>query len=713
MIKKYFTSFMRAGWLLALLMATHFYAGAQTVHEIPNNQADTLERFIENVENWNPGDTIMLVNSGEYVVRGTIDIFQDVTIMGDPELSTRPLVIFYDNGFRPKEDSINVTIKGINFDGLNPTNGNTAPYILRFDQAQFYNYKNIVIEDVEAYNFDGGIQLYKNEWTHYDTVIVKNVFWHDFTGEGSGEVFNLRHNSIGYLEISNSTFANLERNFISNPYFSKPEDGRTEVIEQHIVIDHCTFYMPMNEALLQINDPNDESVTVTFTNNILSTLKNAENNRPFRINELAGDITIHNNAFFEFASSRDEGAYNVDAVGALPNVDVQNAYSDDPGFRNAEEYNFLLPLGSDYLTAGTDGGALGDPRWLPTEGVTIRPLAKEPAPDTEVQMTADVSFPGEEDVTVTWSVLNNLNGTEGAASIDAATGVLTPEAAGDIQVIATSNFNTDFADTLDVTIEEKVLVSEIILSGRDIEGDETNEINKEQSLTMFAQVLPGNAHDKSITWSIDNDEIAAIDEDGVLTTTGGGDLTITASANDGSEVTATWEVAIKVDVAAVEITYEGDTTVVVGETLQLTAAVSPEDATNGNVIWSVDDENIATVSEDGLVTAVAAGIVTVTAASEENEFIIDTQQIEVEAPLSVRPEKVSIARVYPNPVTDKFIIEAPSVVEVSILNMAGSVISSRKVEGVDAINISGLRSGVYFARISARDQVQVIKIIKL
>lgn len=45
----------------------------------------------------------------------------------------------------------------------------------------------------------------------------------------------------------------------------------------------------------------------------------------------------------------------------------------------------------------------------------------------------------------------------------------------------------------------------------------------------------------------------------------------------------------------------------VGETLQLTATISPENAINKNVTWSSDNENIVTVDANGLVTAVAKG----------------------------------------------------------------------------------------------------------
>ena len=56
------------------------------------------------------------------------------------------------------------------------------------------------------------------------------------------------------------------------------------------------------------------------------------------------------------------------------------------------------------------------------------------------------------------------------------------------------------------------------------------------------------------------------------------------------------------------------------DTEQLTAAVSPEDATNTAITWSSADAAIVTVSTDGLVTAVAPGSASVTVETEDGGF---------------------------------------------------------------------------------------------
>ena len=64
-----------------------------------------------------------------------------------------------------------------------------------------------------------------------------------------------------------------------------------------------------------------------------------------------------------------------------------------------------------------------------------------------------------------------------------------------------------------------------------------------ESLTLTASVAPVNATDKSITWSSDAESVATI-VDGVITTHTAGTARITATANDGSGVSATCELTV-------------------------------------------------------------------------------------------------------------------------------------------------------------------------
>ena len=55
------------------------------------------------------------------------------------------------------------------------------------------------------------------------------------------------------------------------------------------------------------------------------------------------------------------------------------------------------------------------------------------------------------------------------------------------------------------------------------------------------------------------------------------------------------------------------------KTKQLTATVYPEDATDKSVTWSSDNENVATVNQDGLVTAHLVGETIITATTNNGK----------------------------------------------------------------------------------------------
>ena len=88
----------------------------------------------------------------------------------------------------------------------------------------------------------------------------------------------------------------------------------------------------------------------------------------------------------------------------------------------------------------------------------------------------------------------------------------------------------------------------------------------------------------------------------------------TVKDNEGKvgAITLTFEQDPYIAVTSVQIAPE-TAELEVGETLGLTVAVLPEEATDKTVTWSSDNESVATVSEDGLVTALAEGKAVITA----------------------------------------------------------------------------------------------------
>ena len=58
-------------------------------------------------------------------------------------------------------------------------------------------------------------------------------------------------------------------------------------------------------------------------------------------------------------------------------------------------------------------------------------------------------------------------------------------------------------------------------------------------------------------------------------------------------------------------------TIVMGETLQLTATILPANATNKAVTWSTSDPAIATINSSGLLRGVSPGVVVIMATARD------------------------------------------------------------------------------------------------
>ncbi|MDR0794332.1 MAG: Ig-like domain-containing protein [Chitinophagaceae bacterium] len=144
----------------------------------------------------------------------------------------------------------------------------------------------------------------------------------------------------------------------------------------------------------------------------------------------------------------------------------------------------------------------------------------------------------------------------------------------------------------------------------------TLNLNINKIKTLTATVAPGNATEKTVTWSSNNTDIATVDTAGKVTAVAEGTAVITAIAG---EKTATCTVTVKPDAIAVTNVILNTTalSLAVNKTAILTATVAPDNATEKIVTWSSNNTNIATVDNNGKVTAVAKGVAAITAKAGE------------------------------------------------------------------------------------------------
>jgi uncharacterized protein YjdB len=245
-----------------------------------------------------------------------------------------------------------------------------------------------------------------------------------------------------------------------------------------------------------------------------------------------------------------------------------------------------------------------------------------------LQLSAEILPADASDKTVTWSV---IKGT-GQATINTS-GLLTAVSNGTVTARATANDDSGVYGTLIITIETLIIpVTSITVTGTG--GISTISVD-DGTLQLNAAVLPSNATNKSVTWSVSNGTgEAIISSSGLVTAISNGNITARATAQDGTGVFGSLLITISNQIIKVdEINVSGEdgaTTLVNGSTLQLTASVLPSDATNNTVTWSVlPGTGQASISSAGLLTAVSAGTVTARATANDGTGIFGTLTISI------------------------------------------------------------------------------------
>jgi len=261
---------------------------------------------------------------------------------------------------------------------------------------------------------------------------------------------------------------------------------------------------------------------------------------------------------------------------------------------------------------------------VPVSSISVTGAGGSSAISTDkgtLQLSAAVSPSYSSDNSVTWSI---VNGT-GQATINS-TGLVTAVRNGSVTARATANDGSGVSGTLAITITNQIVpVTGIIVTGT---GGISSISTDNGTLQLHAGVLPADATDNSVVWSIVSGAgLATINSSGLLTAQANGNITALAAAHDGSGVYGTLVVTISnqiIPVSGISVQGTGGLSVINTDdgTLQLIAQVSPSNASNTNVTWSISNgTGQATISAAGRVTAAANGTVTATATAADGSGV--------------------------------------------------------------------------------------------
>lgn len=246
------------------------------------------------------------------------------------------------------------------------------------------------------------------------------------------------------------------------------------------------------------------------------------------------------------------------------------------------------------------------PAPTPVESVTItqgESISINLAVEKTAQLTVNVDPEDAADKNITWTTSDDTVAT-------VADGLVTALKEGSAVITAASVSNPDKSAAITVTVHNTVYVESVV-----IENGESAKVALNGTLELQAKVLPVNATDQGITWSSENTDVAEVSVEGIVTAKSAGTTKITATSNGNQNASADIEVEVYVPVTSITLSgAENNSTIFIGEEVNLTAAVEPTESTYKDLIWSTTDETIATV-ENGVVTPATQGSVTITAAS--------------------------------------------------------------------------------------------------
>lgn len=239
------------------------------------------------------------------------------------------------------------------------------------------------------------------------------------------------------------------------------------------------------------------------------------------------------------------------------------------------------------------------------------------------------------DVAVTWMSTNTS-----VATVDAK-GLVSAKSVGQTVIILKST-DGGYMSTCIINVERvatavKLDVNALTLNTGDYYYFETT-------------ITPADSTETTLVWETSDKSVAVISNKGKVTAKKAGVAVILAKTKSGS--TAYCTVTVQQGVTSVELDVH-ELTMVEEETAELTAKVSPKNATVADVEWTSSNNSVAKVDDRGRVTALKPGVTIITCTSVDGGYvdycavIVEAKEVEV-SEIRVIPEtyRLGVGKTY-------------------------------------------------------------------
>ena len=218
----------------------------------------------------------------------------------------------------------------------------------------------------------------------------------------------------------------------------------------------------------------------------------------------------------------------------------------------------------------------------------------------------------------------------GVATVNSESGQIYGKSGGTARIYATATDGSGKSDYITVTVDDTVKITSIYTC------PENMTLMVGDTETLSPVIYPSNATNKTLDWTTTNSSVASV-SGGVVTAKAPGSAYIKATARDGSgKVGSTFvEVWGNVLVQSINVV-PSSKTMNIGDSVILSANVTPSNATDSHVVWESTNPSVATVNAaSGLVCAVGAGTATIKAEAQDGSGVVGTATITVRANVPV------------------------------------------------------------------------------
>ena len=182
---------------------------------------------------------------------------------------------------------------------------------------------------------------------------------------------------------------------------------------------------------------------------------------------------------------------------------------------------------------------------------------------------------------------------------------------GTCKIIATTKDGYNKSGSSDVTVDIKAESINLDKTSLDITNLGVKEKIKAEVSPSFSTI------NRPVKWSSSDTNVATVDDDGNVTSVGGGICKITATTADGTNLSASCDVSVGIKVQSINFNISSYKITDTAQSPLFKPIISPSNATKKGVTWSSSNTKIATVNANGTVSPVGNGTCKITATTTD------------------------------------------------------------------------------------------------